>query len=526
MTLGRAMLNATRAVALMILHLAHTAQAQLLPPDVEGRMKLLRAQWPEVGTAVLADGERFEYRDGAIRVGEETLVHLDALEDKATVLDFLLAHEAWHSVQFKQRTFAEVGRMRVTKMLECEADFMGAAAAYRLTSARAIPQAHLEAARVAVEYFVRGSPVDGGDSSTYPSPDLRAVTIGLGWAHAASVTAISAGSEGIPWTEPEHSKAYQVCQRISGISDGAAGNLNIFYDSILSQEVGGKRGHLADLTFQNYSARPILAGIMALGKRHWRTPLNLEMPAKSSSTTYAAVLDDVLVPAQSKVTRRYFIPDDLRESQTDDFSVATFPFTWGNDGNGLLTARYADGALPNAAELGVDHGFCYPNIARSKKTADRALLTRLATIALAAPESFRPLASDQFVDQFGARRVSLIGGLSRTKDDHITLNATAPPTVHISAFSSDDEKTVRAEFARLKSLFYEVCGQTAIVEHASGPAEPKGDQSISTTRFAPGAYVAMNITLWSNVRDIEVLRPDEKLKGGLISITIARHLDW
>lgn len=508
------------------------AGKQDAPANIQATLAALREEWPEMAEALLVDGAQLEFRNGQIQLGRSAIEEVIALpEHGVAILNFLLAHEAWHSVQAKRRTAGELSRMREVRMLECEADFMGGAAAYRVSWRSGLSASDRVAGRLATAAFVRERHGLGSNSIYYPSADRRATTFELGWAQAEAAASLRAGENGSPLKLSEPDKAFEICLRISEVSDGAAGNLNVV--SNLEQVAGADahQGQRRAVTFRNYSARRILAGVLVLGRWQWDVVRDDELGISKSdrrSTAYAAITDEVLIQPNSSVTRHYFMPD-LNEKPVDSFgfSLAEFPVFWGAGGSAYITAHYADAeGKPSPATLGKDNGLCYLRAKHADRSADRALLNRLGTIGLTVGEDFRPLGGQQFSDLFGMRRVSLIGGLARSRDDHISIYPSVPPTVSIVAFKNDDVAKVRAEFARLKSMFREVCGTDAMVEAPLYGTETEGDQSVSTQRFADGAFLNMYLIVWSKVRDPEVVARSSELKGAQITIAISRDLSW
>ncbi len=488
-----------------------------VPEVVSGQLDRLRTQWPEVSRAEMRGGRRFEYRDNSIRVGTDTLRDLasDPANANGVVLTFLLAHEGWHAVQYARRSAAEIQLMKENRMLECEADFMGAAVAYRAAAAAGLSPDALSSSRRALQAYFRAHSARPGGAAAYPSPDNRALTISIGWSQAAS-PGLFRNAAGRPAPMAEDARANQVCARITHTGDSSLGivvtnwpqqNIALQTETPLVERT---------MTVENRSPRPVTVGFLALSR--YVGPDDRPVLGGPDDSEIYDILDDTLtIPPRGSETRTYSFPSrnapGVRGYSWLETPVAAGPFSQ------LIVSRYADVEAPVA--------YCFERVAGAAEESaqDRALLARLASIALAAEDDFRPILGREAYDsERGSRSVAVMAALNPTGEDTISSGISGA-SVFMTVFKNDDEAAVMAEFTRLKGLLRRLCGPASMTAEALNPGEEPGMEVMALDRFAPRASVRLAVGLQRTfyARQTTPTPESERRRGGEINVMVARQ---
>lgn len=475
-----------RAGALVLL-MAFTAaaagaqQSEPVPAEIVRQLDRLRADWPEVPQAQLRDGQRFEFHNRSIRVGVATLRDLasDPGNADGAVLTFLLAHEGWHAVQHVRRTSAEISLMKENRMLECEADFMGAAMAYRILAAQGLVPEAMARARRAIQAHIRARSTGFGGAAAYPDADLRATTIGIGWAQARSPD-LFGNAEGRPAPAmAEDARAADVCARIGHGGDSSLGVVRLAWDNDrpLTEDANGRR--IRHATFQNLSSRRVIVRLLA-PSRYVRGNPGGESEARQDAEIYHVIDDSITLEGNQTVTRDYDLPR-YAAAQADDFYWAETPSMYGGRPR-MTMSRYAEGEAPVR--------YCFERIGQIPRAADRAMLARIAAIALAAEDDFRPVMGWEAYDtSYEFRQIALIPALNPAGVDMITASPSGS-SVLARVLSHADAAVLRSEFDRVRALLSGLCGADAVVEDRNGGGRP-GDLTFTIARFAPRAQVQL-----------------------------------
>jgi len=477
----RSGLRAALAAALVV---APASAQEPVPAEVTGRLDRLRLVWPQVPRAEMRSGQRFEYRDGTIRVGATTLADLakDPNNASGVVLDFLLAHEGWHSVQYASRGEQEIERMKLNRMLECEADYMGAAQARRMLPD--VDAEAAEAARRSLQAYVRARSGGFGGAAAYPPAQIRTLAVAIGWAQAGQAGFFLRADGSPAPARPEQAGAAAVCEKLVNAGDPSQGALWLRQrDETLNPDPAQGLDRIVDA--ENRSARPVTASVLAIG-RHTRPVDAGKGPGLDDSEVFAVIEDSFSLPPKGKLARTYKLPP--YPAEMGDGWWWDLPMASGGPAPHLATSRYED---PEAAIA-----YCSDNFHKVARAADRAMLARLALIAGAAEDDFRPILGWQSYDTEYGRIVSIREATDPGVDGTVTLPRQGDPSAFVTVFKSEEEDAVTAEFARLKALLIQVCGAQSVVAMAPLPEGPPDPDSYTILRLAPRASVRMNLNLW------------------------------
>jgi hypothetical protein len=413
-----------RAAAACTLFMTCASQANLQPgssqPLVDEIFGYLKQQWPQVRTPILTETDVLEVVGGEPRLGRAALERLLAAPENGpnnTLVTFYGAHEAWHSVQAATLNDADIQRLRRARVLECEADFMAATVtSQRLRALGASEIDHFKAGSRLSDY-IRTHSTGSANAQYYPAAEMRALTISLAWRYAVDSTVVRwAPSDTIPirGRRDPASLMRDVCEMAANVHDGSIGNISM--REMRQERTAGSEAPPASATsrtvqIENYGRQPVVLSYMLIARGFRSTGADDE-----SHEVFDAVRDTVVVPAGERIERSYSLETYAPANGGDGFHYQTIltPYASPFATNTFISARYPASRPEN--------DFCFERISGLDSSADRALLTRLATVALAAQENFRPVAASTFVDQAGnSRRYDLIGALQGDFGDNIRV---------------------------------------------------------------------------------------------------------
>jgi len=469
-----------------------TAKGEPVPETIVATLDRLRLDWPQTPQPQMRNGRRFDYYDGTIRVGQVTFDELEGAPENQSgvILSFLLGHEAWHGVQYAEHSMAEIRRMGDNRQLECEADFMGAAAAYRLLKARGLTQEALEDARRSLMRYVRRTAALAGDASSYPAANQRAETIAIGWGQAASPALIRYVGRGrVPSTEID--RAADICIKIVALSDGSVGGLEINW---LSEPVKASGPtETWQMHAENQLKRAIVTNFIAIVWLEQFTPYvwpangqEAIQPERPEPAAFEVI--DITVP----------LAPDQKIDRTYDFRRIELP-----PGDGPESSYYSRADLRRAMRYStplvssryqtpvVAPNYCIDRISGAPRSADRLLLARLGTIALAARDDFSAIGSSRVADNVYGRTIQLQRALNFSGNDSINISS-GSVTAGAEIFRDEADQPAIDEYARLRALLQTTCGAANIID--TKPNE-HGEPSLQISNFAPYADIRMTLDL-------------------------------
>ncbi|UAB78918.1 hypothetical protein INR77_04245 [Erythrobacter sp. SCSIO 43205] len=506
-------------------------------------------EWVSMPELRITSGDRIEFKDGTVSLGQLKLDEINELVGRDAIIAFVLSHEAWHWVQSQGYTPNQISQLQEARMLECEADFMGGFASYRALKSVDMNRSELEAAKLAIEAFIAVNQPQNDELRHYPPQNRRRSVFGLGWSQARSGQALSLSGNLSEQVPNEIEVLSQICLRITEASDGSLGQI---WTRSRTKSVDGGFEILVEI--ENQSNRPISVGTLALGtvniaQRGRRTIsgtprvgfIEPDGPSRIA-TAYHAVIDQITVGGGAQATRSLYIPHDrtLEEGDEADYRRRYFgteyPFAFLGTGN-LVTSRYADLA-PSSQPIGIrtDQRHCITRQQRPPRRSDRALFNRITLAAKTANENFRPLAGTRVRDNpYLGRSIALRDGVRQSEWDVINLNGILPPNVQLSAFESEDVDALESEFQRLKGLFSELCGESAMSVTAPFIGAKSDMDTFYVREFADGVELSVRKSLFASVRAQyqEYLRNNlaeegfdlpPRREGGRIVVTIFRDL--
>ncbi|MGZ8284165.1 MAG: hypothetical protein ACXWUQ_00875 [Allosphingosinicella sp.] len=514
--------------ALLALVTGTAARAQVgLEPLVEETFRYIKAQWPQAKSPVLTDGDILEVGGGQLRLGRAGLERLLAAPENGShnvLFTFFAAHEAWHTVQTATMAEADVQRLRSSQVLECEADYMAATiTAGRLKALGASDMERLVAGSALSDY-VRAHSSGSANAQYYPSAEMRAQTISIAWSYASNPGLVRWAPDPQSPLRGVNSDPGEVmrdiCEMAANVHDGSVGNIFISQQKVSPPGAGGGSQQTvpADtqtLSIENFGDEPIIVSYMLVAQGHRRTGAG----EKTSREIYDAVRDQIVVSGREKVERRYSMKAYAPAGPGGDFhyNIISTPYATTESGFTFISARYPPGRR--------EYGFCYERINGLDSSSDRALLTRMATVALAAGEDFRPVASKSFVDSGSNRTFKLLGVLQGDYDDRISVRRSPLSQgvlAEIVAFRGKRAADVVAELKRIKQVMALVCEMSNVIPETGLAAAPDLP-TYSIRRFAPKAFVQLGAHIYG--RGAEGA-PPESDRGGYVYFQIARDFSW
>jgi len=489
--------NLRRALLLMLcVARPSVAQETDINKRVIDEFSFLKGLWPDVGAPQFVGGNAVEFRSGQIQLGDGALekIPVDAKKNGAPpALEFIVAHEAWHSVQAKRYSAADLASLRSSRVLECEADFMGAYATANMLRNKGLDVGASQDARSELESFVQGTAQSMGDASYYLDPADRAKTISLGW-HLAIKPELF---KSLQPSKPE-AVARQACEMLANVSDGSLGRITFS----AYNEPSTQPNRRITLSLTNFSKKPIVAAYM-LVETLW-TPDGPKSPVISN-----IVVDERKLPPDSK---DIVVSYPFTVAAQSDLTFVGFPELWTTmsaGAGGLVTTHYANDPMPAKT-------YCVDLLLKKAIGADKDVLTRLATLALSAADDFKAVRVEPGTDvASGLKSYKLSPTISRSTFDDVMVSSSGPFASLVVA-DSDSEQQVRNEYARLERFVIATCpGMTR--ERADKDGEP----SLSIDDFAPKASASLITNIWR----VGHVGSRPASPGGIVQFIIHKSLD-
>jgi hypothetical protein len=461
-----------------------------VPQEISAQLDSLRRDWPEVAHAELRSGKRFEFRNGVIGIGMATLDELASTAENSSgaVLAFLVGHEAWHSVQKARHTPGEIATMRDNRMLECEADFMGGAAAYRYASSKGLVGHGLEDAHDDLVRWL-GNGVLAGDPAVYLKPEARAWAASIGWAQAQAPGTIRyEGFKSAP--ADESGRAAETCRKIAGVSDGSLGGLEITWDHGTPPATGAATQTIT-MKAENKLNRRVAVDLLIPTWLDYLPPLKPDQQPLTAPRPAPLALDvlDVVVELgpKQKMERSFSMKAFVSGYRSGEYGYYSFasPVAVFGRYSDLVASRYADPEQP--------HNYCISRIQNAASIADRTLLARIGAIAVAAGDDFEPVRSARVYDNSYGQLVDVIPAVNIGGDDWIQLGQ-GPASANLTLLRATEDQAVISEYARLKSLLEQVCGATEVAERPLAANAGPDVRSVEVPHFAPRA--SLRVSIW------------------------------
>jgi hypothetical protein len=450
------------------------AQPDDLSRQVTDEFAYLKSLWPQVAEPTIVAGDAIEFRAGRIELGQQALQRL--VDDgrpfgSDTVVQFILAHEAWHSAQAARNDPAELDRLRGNRVLECEADFMGAAAVAARSAKSGVPADLSQEARSKLEDFIENKAPAADAAGNYLSPEWRSKVITLGWHATLKPELFAFVPDG-----PNHleAAARQVCEMAANVSDGSIGRVVVSSSSKSVRLKDNPTPPAIVVTVNNNSTKKIEISYL-LVETWWHVdgPMSPEIAQ--------LVYDRKIVDPKSKADYNYSVTFRPPESLGGVLSAwSTHVPLLG----GLVTTKYVE-------EMARPSDSCYGKLLAVAEPGDRAMFSALATIALAAPDDFKAVRSQSFQDSGpGMKTYDFTAGLARDGLDNIEITSSGS-WASLTALNSDSEPRVLEEYARIKRVILAACPATA-QERTS----KEGTVGVWIDEFAPGVTVALGTNIW------------------------------
>jgi len=457
------------------------AQQTDVTRQVSDEFAYLKQIWPQVAEPRIVDSEAAEFREGQILLGRPALQRLaDGGGD--VVLQFILAHEAWHSVQAARHSQAELDGLRADRLLECEADFMAAAATADRLAKASVPAEQSQQSRGKLEDFIQRKAPSTNPANNYLSPESRAWTIALGW-HAALKPELFS-------FVPDLSKhldtaARQTCEMLANISDGSIGMVTASASQKLVWAEEAGIPHPITVILSNSSNKKIrVSYLLVEGWVHPNAPREI----------IKLIYDQKTIAPGSKNDYTY---DVAFPEQRDDGGLIDLWLS----GSDLLTTKYVE-EIPRPADS------CYGRLLSAADPASRPIFQSLATIALAAPDDFKAVRSQSFKDTApGTRTYDFTAGLAHDDSDDIQISSESSFAT-LTLLKDESEDRLNQEYDRVKQLILSVCAAT---EQAS-----RHGVTLTISEFAPGVDVSLDKAIWR----IGHTGPRPPLPGGLVDFGI------
>ena len=501
--LGRA--RFVLVVALPLLGSAAVAQdvPTTVPAPIVAQLERLRQSWPEVPRAEMRNDHRFGFDNDSIKLGAKALAEVEAAPENVNgvVLAFLLGREAWRAVQTAHHTPAEIYQMRRNRMRECEADFMGGAAAYRFLAAMGLDERSLELAHHGLTTYVSTKAVLANLADTYPAAKDRVSALAIGWGQARSPGLIRyAGRDSPPGSEAE--RADDTCRKITGISDGSRSLLEVNWAYDIPHESGPIQ--TLKTIIENRSWRAVtVSTLIASWLRYYRPPPSPD--DRIGEPVAFDVLDYTinLAPREKRVftfEMRNFVSES-RSTERAYYSHASFL--------NPVVSRYAAPLGPIA--------YCLGRISAAPGFGDRSRLAKIGTIAMAAKEDFEPVANEPMSDVADGQMIKLIPGARLSDNDRIHVSRLGN-SVSVTLLESEEDEPAIAEYKRMKALLEAVCGYANIVDETPTGWDPE-ERILRIGSFAAGAAVQLFLVL--NRRD-QVGSDGTPAKGGSVFVSLHR----
>jgi hypothetical protein len=467
---------------------------------VTGIAGQLRQRWPGTGEVVYAAGRRIEFRDGKITLGKERLAELARVEPipaTPAVLTFLLSHEAWHSVQAALLPAFEYSQMREDTRLECEADAMGGAAAYRLLSAR-LSGDQLDAAFARILDYVEKTPANGPLAYRYLSPDDRQLAIETGWNSETRPSFF--GNQGFAVSPDRDASIRLFCRQLSGVSDGAIGWLETQI-----AEKPGDNSLLRSVTATNEGDRPIEAHLLGLiwegrygeDRRRLRGIHQVEVLLQPKEVRKIEIVFDPAYPKNRAPAGTYnyiYLPKVLRYS------------------NSWSSVRYV-GAYSKEE-------YCIDKMSSATKITDRVIFSRLGLIADAAIDDFSAIrSSNRVIDSKNGRNIGILPAFQFDPSDTISIREYGASQAYLGIRMATDEQVI-TEYRRIRSLIVELCGPASIADLPQSEIRPDPIVPFTVNRFGRHASLTMYLSMMG-VYPREAGK--DQVQGGSINFSLDRR---
>jgi hypothetical protein len=386
-------------------------------------------------------------------------------------------------------------------MRECEADFMGGAAAYRFLATKGLDERALELSHHGLTAYVSTKAVLADSAATYPAADARVNALAIGWGQARSPGLIRyAGRDAIPGSEAE--RANETCRKITGISDGSKSLLNINWAFDIPFSSGPIQ--MLKTTIENQSPRAVVANtLISSWLRYYRPPPSPDQ--KPGEPIAFDVLDYTVNLAPHEKRELTF---EMRNFVSDFSSAERVYYSYAPMMNPVIS-RYAVPPGPIS--------YCLGRFSAAPGIADRSLLAKIGTIAMAAKDDFEPVASEPMSDVADGQMIRLIPGVRISDYDMINVSRLGN-NVSVHLFEAEEDAPAIAEYKRLKALLETVCGSANIVEETPTGWDPE-EHILRIGSFAAKAEVQMFLVL---KRRDQIRSDGPAAKGGTVFVSMNR----
>jgi hypothetical protein len=238
-------------------------------------------------------------------------------------------------------------------------------------------------------------------------------------------------------------------------------------------------------TVENPSERAIVANFLVPAWLYFYPPYTSDEPAKAPREPLAFDILDATLTISPKETKdiRFVMRRHIEPTDWDPYAASYGSYA---DSFPSFSSRYAVAEGPRT--------YCMNRIGSASRIADRALLARIAVIAVAADDDFDAVAGDVSTDRLSGQYRELIRALDPDGEGLISTSASGASAQIV--LSRGDIEAGTAEFARVKSVLESVCGAGSVVEWPTSVADPSS-RSISLNAFAPKARVVINMWISS-----------------------------
>jgi hypothetical protein len=474
---GAAVLGATPAAA--------PAQEGPQAGQIAVQVDALRQLWPETAPVEFYDGGRFEFRSGKIRIGDGALTELDGTVENSdgVVLAFVLGHEAWHSVQNARYDQAQFRLMQANKMLECEADFMGGAAAYRRMAAAGLGEREMAASHDRLMDWLKSRPIRAGIADTYPTPTQRGWAAAFGWGQAATPDVIRYDGSSPP--ADEAGRANRTCRKIVKEGDGSLGMVSVSWvRAAAAGALPGDSGVAYDLRVKNAGKLPITVNLLV--------PTWYITSPPDEDVLFEGMVQDALdltieLASEEMIDRTIAFENEGGEIEADDyFSVSLVDVNSASGAFGEFLSTYytqADSEGP----------YCIDQIRKAGPLPDGMLLTRFATVGITAGADFEPILSNRYYDEPFSRTYELIPAIAQSDEDQAYFGS-GNPYVMLGVVRFEADQGAIDEYERLKQVFTLLCGAENVVE-AERQSDSPQNRMFTIARFAPKARFDLRLYL-------------------------------
>ena len=407
-------------------------------------------------------------------------------------------------------------------MLECEADFMGGAAAYRFAATQSRDFGELAESHDRLIKWVRNQSIRAGVAYTYPSPEARGWAASIGWAQAEDPSRIR--YRGYQPASNERERAFETCRKIVALTDGSLGMVEFTWDQLRPDPNSIDKEFI--LHARNRSSRAITVDLLV---PTWLSifPASNDLESEAYREWSAFDVADLRIELGpyaefSRPMRFNGLPDD---ALIDDFYAYTDVQTPSPNGRytRLISSDYSN-PLP-------EFGACLAGLRQLKhgssdafEVRDLALWARIGAAALAAQSDFSAILSRRFLDDVGGKSYEPIPAVSFSTLDSVRFSTGRSYATFMVGEHTNDADYL-AHYDRLAEALKSMCGESSLTSDDASNPELGRNASIAP-RFSTHASVAIRSQPRGSFGTPQHSSPEESAQepthGGWIYIYVER----